>query len=475
MAELNAPEAVLRCQETNSESIQVPECISMNASEFGLVNSIFAAGGFIGALGPGSRASIYGRARLQLYNVVPLLLGGLILTFSVDVWSMALGRFLSGVGCGTAGVYVPLYIKEITAPSRQSVMSATTQISVNFGILLTQVLGLFWSDSTHWRHILAVGALIPVFQLLLAPTVQESPKWLLSRDQQDEAHQSLSKLRGARSASDVKEEWDSLIGVDQEGGVVESETLLHADTEHQPGGTKDQKIGFAQFLTEPEYHEQRNIVLGIMCIQQLSGINGIVMYGVAVLRDLFPSSSGLINVAISFINLTITAAAASFFGRVGRRPFIMASIGGMGTFAFLLGCGIIWNIPILSAISTVLFVSSFSIGLGPLPWSVASEVVPYRALGAAQSLALGANWIGTFVVSFCFPIIADFIGIGQTFWVFTCINAYSLYFVYKNLPETNGIDTPEEVWNRWYKGRSGWERTSLLGRLRAQDDQYSAI
>jgi MFS family permease len=64
----------------------------------------------------------YGRMGTQLFNTVPFILGGLILTFSIDVWSMALGRFLSGIGCGIAAVFVPLYIQEVTSPSLQGIM-----------------------------------------------------------------------------------------------------------------------------------------------------------------------------------------------------------------------------------------------------------------------------------------------------------------------------------------------------------------
>jgi hypothetical protein len=319
--------------------------------------------------------------------------------------------------------------------------------------LLTQTLGLFLSYPKYWRYILAVGAIVPGFQLLLAKFVVESPKWLINNNREKDAKEALVALRGG-SKNEAEEEYHNLISEREGHASVETETLLHDDVEGQPPREdqlpkKSDKVGFREFLTAPKYRRQLTVVLGIMCIQQLSGINGIVMYGVAVLRELFPSSSGLINVFISFINLTITATAASFFGRVGRKTFIMLSIAGMGFFALLLGIGIIWSIPTLSAISTILFVSSFSIGLGPLPWVVASEVVPFRALGAAQSLALAANWIGTFAISFGFPIVANLIGVGQTFWMFAVINTVSLWLVWTYLPESKGASSPDDVWDRF--------------------------
>lgn len=288
---------------------------------------------------------------------------------------------------------------------------------------------------------------MPALQFFLFGVAVESPKWLVSTRQDQRAKDALIALR---STVDVSEELNQLYQQQHGGaGSMETETLLADEERAPPKQSGGGKVDIWTFLTSPVYRRQLVVVLGIMCIQQLSGINGIVMYGVAVLRDLFPSSSGLINVFISFLNLAITASAASFFGRVGRKPFILGSIAGMAFFAFFLGVGIVYSIPILSALSTVFFVSSFSIGLGPLPWAVAAEVVEFKAVGAAQSLALAANWIGTFAIGYGFPVCAAWIGIGQTFWVFTVINLCSIAFIIRYMPETKDADGPEEVWKRF--------------------------
>src|SRR5688500_14635786 len=130
------------------------------------------------------------------------------------------------------------------------------------------------------------------------------------------------------------------------------------------------------------------------------------MYGVNILRGLLPESAPLINVFISFINLFITFAASRYFDHHGRQPWILGSLAGMGINALLLGFGMIFHISLLSAVATILFVSSFSTGLGPIPFMIAAETTPFKASGAAQSIGLCGNWIGMFIVSFGFPVLA---------------------------------------------------------------------
>src|SRR5690606_36969275 len=134
-----------------------------------------------------------------------------------------------------------------------------------------------------------------------------------NNNRENDAKDALVALRGG-SKNEAEEEYHNLVNEREGHASVETETLLHEDAEARPpredrSAQKSDKVGFREFLTASKYRRQLIVVLGIMCIQQLSGINGIVMYGVAVLRDLFPSSSGLINVFISFINLAITATA----------------------------------------------------------------------------------------------------------------------------------------------------------------------
>jgi len=119
---------------------------------------------------------------------------------------LALGRFISGLSSGAAAVVVPLYINEIAPPDTKGKFGAFTQISVNIGILTTQVLGLFLSKPLYWRLILVVGAAIGAIQGALLLGIPESPKYLVSVGNRNGARDSLARLRGPSYSAEIEDE-----------------------------------------------------------------------------------------------------------------------------------------------------------------------------------------------------------------------------------------------------------------------------
>ena len=47
----------------------------------------------------------------------------------------------------------------------------------------------------------------------------------------------------------------------------------------------------------------------------------------------------------------------------------------------------------------MVYVVSFSLGFGPIPWLMMGEVFPSRIRGAAASIATALNWTFTFLVT----------------------------------------------------------------------------
>jgi MFS family permease len=160
------------------------------------------------------------------------------------------------------------------------------------------------------------------------------------------------------------------------------------------------------------------------------------MYGVALLVDLLQSNSALLNLLVSAVNICVTIACAPLVDRLGRKTCLVVSITGMGVSSLLLGFAIKVSIPVLSALSVLLFVSSFAFGLGPVPFILASELVGPEAVNAVQSLALGSNWISTFIVAQFFPVVNKMLGAGIVYFVFAGIAAFFATFVTLVVPES---------------------------------------
>ena len=189
-----------------------------------------------------------------------------------------------------------------------------------------------------------------------------------------------------------------------------------------------------------------------MTTQQLTGINSIVMYSVSLLSSLLPTTASLLTVIVSALNVIITLSCAPLSDKLGRKTCLLLSIAGMGTSAIALGLGILYSVKILSAMATLTFVASFGVGLGPVPFILANELVGPEAVGATQSWALAANWIATFVVSQFFPVVNEALGKGKVYFIFGGVAAVAAGFIGWYVPETKGKSGADEVWGRRAKG-----------------------
>ncbi|UPX17315.1 Bifunctional purine biosynthesis protein PurH [Ascochyta rabiei] len=456
LSELNAPEDVIRCKKrsiaashlTTTAAPNLPQCIEMTPTQWGIVGSMYTLGGLIGALSAAPLASRYGRLRAMHITTLFFTIGPVLEALSASIAVMAFGRLVSGVGAGAAVVIVPLYISEMAPPANKGFFGAFTQIMCNVGILLTQLLGYFLSHDSYWRVILAVGGIIGLAQALGLLLSAESPKYQAEKGNLALAKSTLRRIRGEHADIDGEmSDW----GLDGSNVSEEEQTLLaNEGGSPQPASKSsgDQaSLTIMQVLRHPDYKKAATAVIMVMLAQQFSGINSIVMYGVSLLAGLLESNSALLNLAVSAVNIVITAGGAPLPDKFGRKPCLLGSIAGMGISALLLAIGIMKSVPVLSALAVLFFVSSFALGLGPVPFILASELVGPEAVDATQSIALGANWIATFLVAQFFPLLSAQLG-GKVYLIFAALSAFFFGFLLWYVPETKGKKSADEVWGR---------------------------
>ena len=199
----------------------------------------------------------------------------------------------------------------------------------------------------------------------------------------------------------------------------------------------------------PSYRPAVIAVVAVMAAQQLTGINSIIMYSVSLLSSLLPTKAALLTVAVCVFNLIFTTVCAPLSDKIGRKTCILLSIAGMGTSSILLAIGIGEGVKVLAAIATLLFVAFFAVGLGPVPFILANELVGPEAVGATQSWALAANWVATFIVSQFFPILNKAMGEkGRIYYLFAGLDLVLGAFIAWWVPETKGKSGADEVWGR---------------------------
>ena len=135
----------------------------------------------------------------------------------------------------------------------------------------------------------------------------------------------------------------------------EEQTLLSqpgtpADATSRQSG-KEPTLSIMQVFRHDDYQKAAIAVVMVMLAQQFSGINSIVMYGVSLLAGLLESNSALLNLAVSALNIIVTASCAPLADKLGRKVCLLSSLAIMGTSSLLLAVGIIKSIPVLSAVA----------------------------------------------------------------------------------------------------------------------------
>ncbi|KAM3074064.1 Bifunctional purine biosynthesis protein PurH [Clarireedia jacksonii] len=425
----------------------------MDEAQFAALSSLFVLGALLGALTSGPISTSYGRLLGMRITSVCFTLGAVLEVFAGTVPIMSIGRFLAGIGAGASTVVVPIYISEIAPPRERGLFGAMTQITTNVGILITQVLGYYLSKGSEWRIILAVGAGLGLLQGIGLLFVPESPAWLAANKDPQKATRILQRIRGNVSIAEETADWDLSSTADEERRLLNSDLDRRGSAASKSSLQQSVNIGFFQIIKDPLYRPAIIAVIGIMVAQQFCGINSIIMYSVSLLSGLLPISSGIVTILLSIVNLFATVACAPLPDRIGRKACLLLSITGMGTMSLALALSLRWEIKILSAISVISFVAFFATGLGPVPFMIASELVGQEAVGATQSVSLGANYIATFIVAQFFPIIntklnKSFGGVGWVYFIFAALALLSGIFVSWKVPETKGKKDADEVWGR---------------------------
>jgi MFS transporter, putative metabolite:H+ symporter len=149
------------------------------------------AGQMIGAIGFGMLSERLGRK--TVYIVSSAMFGSLSLAaaFAWNIESLAVIRFVQGIGLGAAvPVAAAMFNEFVSGRSRGRVVIIYESL-FNWGILSTSVLGFLFLSvfpaDVAWRYLLMIGALPVATAVWATLRLPESPRYLLEHGQQDAA------------------------------------------------------------------------------------------------------------------------------------------------------------------------------------------------------------------------------------------------------------------------------------------------
>ncbi|GJN32897.1 hypothetical protein PR202_gb21439 [Eleusine coracana subsp. coracana] len=405
----------------------------------------------VGSFAAARTSDWIGRRNTIVLTAAIFFVAAFVMGFAANYAMLMAGQFAAGVGGAYAMTIVPVYAAEISPASLRGFMTSFPELTINLGILLGYVSNYAFARlplRLGWRVMLGVSAPPSVLLAFMVLGMPESPRWLVMKGRLADARAVLEKT--SDTAEDVAERLADIkvaagIPKDVDGDVV-------AVPVNMIKGGEGSQI-WKELILSPSPAMRRILLsaLGIMFLQQATGIDALVLYTPRVFqRAGMTDANRLLGVtcAVGVAKMLFTLVATLLMDRVGRRPLLLSSIGGMMLSLVGLGVGltvvdrhpgakITWALALCIA-SNVALVSFFSVGLGPISFVYATEILPLRVRALGSALGVASNRVAAGVVTMSFLSLSRAITIGGTFFLYAGITALTWVFVFAYLPETRG-------------------------------------
>lgn len=399
----------------------IKEDLGLNAFLQGLVVSSLLVGAMVGAAAGGPLADALGRRRVVLIAACIFAVGALGAALAPSATVLVLFRLVLGLAVGAASVIVPLYLAEIAPTEIRGAVASLNQLMIVTGILVAYLVNSALAATEAWRWMLGLAVLPSLAMFLGMLFMPETPRWLVSRNREDEAREVLRRTR----AEDV----------------VESEIRdIQMVESREEGGVRE--------LLAPWVRPALLVGMGLAILQQIVGINTIIYYAPTTLTNVgFGNSAAIIsNLGIGVVLVVMTLVAIRIIDRVGRKPLLLT--GAVGMFLSLAVLGItslllpepsgIGPVGLITLACLAAFIFSFGATWGPVVWVLLSEIFPLKIRGAAMGIATVLLWGANFVVSLTFPILLEALGVGYLFLGYALVSVVAFLFVYFFVTETKG-------------------------------------
>lgn len=436
-------------------SLFIKDDLKLNDTEIEILVGILNLYSLIGAMAAGRTSDWIGRRYTIVAAAVIFFVGALLMGFATNFAFLMVGRFVAGIGVGYALVIAPVYTAEVSPVSSRGFLTSLPEVFINSGIMLGYVSNYAFSKLPQhlgWRLMLGVGAIPAVFLGFGILAMPESPRWLVMQGRLGEAKGVLAKTSDNEEDAELR-----LAEIKEAAGIPTDCTddivvALPKRNRHGEGVWKE-------LLLRPSPSVRRVLIgaCGIHFFQQSSGIDAVVLYGPRIFQKAGINRKSILlaaTVAVGFTKTCFILVATFLLDKFGRRPLLLTSVGGMIFSLATLGFGLtvidhnpdkqlVWAI-VLCISMVLLYVSFFSIGLGPITWVYSSEIFPLRLRAQGVGMGLVVNRVTSGTLAMTFISLYKAITIGGAFFLFCGVSVAAWIFFYTTFLETRG-KTLEEM------------------------------
>jgi len=183
-----------------SAVLQRPDVLHFSAAQIGAISSAYLTGAVLGSLVFGHLTDRHGRRKFFFISLGIYLLGVGLTAFSWNLWSFALFRFITGAGIGGEYSAVNSAIDELI-PARfrgrvDLMINGSFWLGAAAGAASTVILlnPRILPVNLGWRLGFGAGAVIGLAILYMRRFIPESPRWLVTHGQREEAEITVAAI-----------------------------------------------------------------------------------------------------------------------------------------------------------------------------------------------------------------------------------------------------------------------------------------
>jgi SP family sugar:H+ symporter-like MFS transporter len=402
-------------------------------------------GSAFGAFGAGRLADMIGRRGTMMAAAILFLISAILAGVADSSAVFIIARIIGGLGVGAASVISPVYISEVTPANIRGRLSSVQQVMIITGLTGAFVANFalarfaggstaeLWMGYPAWRWMFWLQAIPSAIYFLALLVIPESPRYLVVKGRDAEAHQVLTRLFGEAEATRK---------------VAEIRDSLAAD-HHKP------KLSD---LVNKTTGKIRPIVwtgIGLAVFQQFVGINVVFYYGATLWEAVGFSEDYALqtNILSGVLSIGACLATIALVDRIGRKPLLLVGSAGMAvtlaivSYAFSTavpaaggGVELPGNNGIIALVAANLYVIFFNVSWGPIMWVMLGEMFPNQIRGSGLAVAGFAQWIANAIVSVSFPSLVVSPGLAWAYAGYAFFAVVSYFFVRAMVNETRGVE-----------------------------------
>ncbi|KAL1864272.1 hypothetical protein VTK73DRAFT_6003 [Phialemonium thermophilum] len=403
---------------------------ALTTSFTSLTASIIYVGELVGALAAAPINDRFGRKTVFYCASACIIAGAVVQLASEGIEGLVvLGRILIGLGIGQFTVTCLLYIGEVAPLAVRGPALMMFQLMQS----CSQLVGSGITQGTESipnknSYLIPMGLLmlLPGLMIMLLPFTPESPTWYVMKGRESDARTALEKINRSSAAYDPAYDLQ----------VLQDAVRLEQEAEAESS--------WSSLFKDPI--ERRKLVYscGAMVAQQINGIQFFYSYGVIFAQSLGIKEAFTISLITNVLQVVSVAISVLLGNKISRRwNLLVCSLGLFGALLVVGGLGTLRHFS--SGVSAAIVVFSyvvivcFNFSLGPLAFTVASEMAVGRNRNKIMSCAIVSFFFTVWVIAFTSPYLYYDAHLGPMLcFIYAGTTCITLSYVWFCVGETTG-------------------------------------